>query len=129
MPHKQQIVKFSYYPKFITIDWVHMIRAFAIIRPRGGATIFHQPGGPGTPGLGAAIDANDIIEFSLQVDPVTNTAELILTTNYEAISLGVTDDPIEAQKWVAQANKIVAKGRFYRANKERFAKWFGWLKF
>lgn len=119
MPNKHQIIKFGYYPNLITIDWAHMIRAFAIIRPGAGATILHQPGGPGTFGVGAAIDSRDIIEFSLQVDSSNNAYEVILTTNNETISLGITDDPLEAQKWVIEANEIVAEGRLYGAKREK----------
>ena len=93
----------------MAIDWEEMPRAFEIVRRSGGAKIFHQPEGPGTFGVIAAIGGEQICQFSMQEDPETGGTEVLLHVTYTATpqSLGVTKQRAEAQQWVTNANALL----------------------
>jgi hypothetical protein len=116
MAPKRQIVHFSYHAQSISLDWADTPQAFTITRPEGEASIYHYPYGSGSVGMLSPIDSIGIQGFSLQIDPATASAKLLLEKiNGQSIQLGVSDQANEAQKWIKKANQIVAQGRRYRA--------------
>lgn len=116
MASKRQIINFGYHSQGISLDWANTDRAFSIARPEGEASIYHRPYGPDSVGMLSPIDAMGIQAFRLQFDSANATAKLLLEKiNGQTIHLGHTDQVAEAQKWIKQANQIVAQGRRRRA--------------
>lgn len=113
MSNKPIIKAFRWDSKFMALDWNLMRGAFDITRPDGGAGILIPNSNPNKPGVQAAISAHKIRGFLLRPDPETNLTEIILEVSYGTGEkcLGLTDQVAEAERWVADANKLVEEAR------------------
>jgi hypothetical protein len=110
---KPRITGFVWHHLLMAINWEVLEHAFVITRQDGGAKLLHQPGGPGTFGVVAAIGAEQIQGFVLRTGPEANLAEVVLKVTYlpGEKCLGVTDRITEAERWVADANQLVHQAR------------------
>src|SRR5512145_3411928 len=115
--YKRHIAQFIWRQGVMVLNWDDTISAFDITSSDGGAGIFHQPGGPGTFGIKAAISPEDILGFIVQPDSATGLSEVILRVTYPPgeESLGLTERRVEAERWVADANALVEQARKRRA--------------
>lgn len=106
---KPHITGFMWHDLLMAISWENLERAFEITRQDGDAKLLHQPGGPGTFGVVAAIGSEQIQDFVLRIDTETNLAEVVLKVTYSPGEkcLGVTDRVAEAKRWVADANDLL----------------------
>lgn len=113
--NKPRITAFVWHDQLMAIDWEDMQTAFDISVQHGDAGIFIPPPPDSSYSVGvqAAISAQNISHFELQLDPETGLTEVVLNVTYESgkKSLGLTNQLKEARRWVADANEIVRRVR------------------
>ncbi len=107
-PRKPRIIRFYSEEWGLGIDWDITRDAFILERQFGGAKLFGIPAY-----FQVGIDLREIVGFRLDLGNEADLAEVILDVTYHSghESLGVTDQLEQAERWVQEANRIVADAR------------------